>query len=534
MTRSILPASAAFLKKRVPGFAPALVLAAGLAAPLPAFAGNLYGLVIGIDDYQHITDLKGAVNDARDVAGTLEKLEASKVILLTDAEATRDNVFASWRELTELAGPGDTLVFHYAGHGARQEAILPGHEELDNMFLLAGFDETGPGVNERIIDNEVGHLLAEEREATVVFVADSCFAGDMARAADFRAEVNVRVADVRVDKSSDRIADRVRQLGEVEEDALQNVIWLYAQDRNKVTQEVRIGEELRGALSYAFSRALEGEADGDSDRVLNTAELKRYVNSSVKRHTERRQRPEVNAGSRDLEILLHDAAGTPAPSAGLPELTLYAAPGETIPALSGIRKVDSKAEADLIYDGDGASLVYKTGDVIASFPAPPSAEALQATVDKWRFLAFLIEFAETEGPELDLSDGSRTYVEGEQVTFSIRSSGNENVVLFNLASNGAVQLVGPVRRGKRGLAAGKLRPGRTDSFRSAVIPPFGADHLIAITTPSPMPDLVDAVQDAQQNNDLAALAKEIGHTLDGQSFGLDWVGLYTRAKGDLQ
>ena len=81
MTRSILPASAAFLKKRVPGFAPALVLAAGLAAPLPAFAGNLYGLVIGIDDYQHITDLKGAVNDARDVAGTLEKLEASKVIL---------------------------------------------------------------------------------------------------------------------------------------------------------------------------------------------------------------------------------------------------------------------------------------------------------------------------------------------------------------------------------------------------------------------------------------------------------------------
>ena len=62
------------------------------------------------ESYQHITDLKGAVNDARDVAGTLEKLEASKVILLTDADATRDKVFAAWRELTELAGPGDTLV----------------------------------------------------------------------------------------------------------------------------------------------------------------------------------------------------------------------------------------------------------------------------------------------------------------------------------------------------------------------------------------------------------------------------------------
>ncbi|MEE4015090.1 caspase family protein [Roseibium sp. FZY0029] len=522
------------IRSILPGFASALVLAAGLAAPLPAFAGNLYGLVIGIDDYQHITDLKGAVNDARDVAGTLEKLEARKVILLTDADATRDKVFAAWRELTELAGPGDTLVFHYAGHGARQEAILTGHEELDNMFLLAGFDETGPGVNERIIDNEVGHLLAEEKEATVVFVADSCFAGDMARAADLSAEVHVRVADVQIDTSSDRIAERVRQLGEVQEDALRNVIWLYAQDRNKVTQEVRIGDGLRGALSYAFSRSLEGEADADDDGVLNTAELKRYINTSVKRHTERRQRPEVNSGSRDLEILLQDAVDAPAPETGLPELTLYTEPGTILPSLSGIRKVDSKEEADLIYDGDGSSLVYKTGDVIASFPAPPSAETLQTTVDKWRFLAFLIGFAESEGPDLDLSDGSRTYSEGEQVTFSIRSSGNENVVLFNLASNGAVQLVGPVRRGKRGLAAGKLRPGRTDSFRSAVIPPFGADHLIAITTPSPLPDLVDAVQDAQQNNDLAALAEELKHTLNGQPFGLDWVGLYTRAKGDLQ
>ncbi|WP_417710009.1 caspase family protein [Roseibium aggregatum] len=524
------------IRSILPGFASAFVLAAGLAAPLPAFAGNLYGLVIGIDDYQHITDLKGAVNDAKDVAGTLEKLEARKVILLTDADATRDKVFAAWRELTELAGAGDTLVFHYAGHGARQEAILPGHEELDNMFLLAGFDETGPGVNERIIDNEVGHLLAEEKEATVVFVADSCFAGDMARAADLSAEVHVRVADFQIDKSSDRIADRVRQLGEVQEDALRNVIWLYAQDRNKVTQEVRIGDELRGALSYAFSRALEGAADADDNGVLNTAELKRYVNTSVKRHTERRQRPEVNSGSRDLEILLQDAAGAPAPAAdtGLPELTLYTEPGTNLPSLSGIRKVDSKEEADLIYDGDGSSLVYKTGDVIASFPAPPSAEVLQAAVDKWRFLAFLIGFAEAEGPELDLSDGSRTYAEGEEVTFSIRSPDHENAVLFNLASNGTVQLVGPVRRGKRGLAAGKLRPGRTDSFRSAVIPPFGADHLVAITTPSPLPDLVDAVQDAQENNDLAALAKELQYILNGQPFGLDWVGLYTREKGDLQ
>lgn len=528
MTEQAKTRNAAFLRS----FAIPLALGALLAAPLPAKAGNIYGLVVGIDAYEHISNLHGAVNDAMDVARTLEGLKARKVILLTDGAATREKIFSSWRSLTEEAGAGDTLIFHYAGHGARQDAIVPGHEDLDNMFLLAGFDESGPGVNERIIDNEVGHLLAEEKEATVVFVADSCFAGGMTRDVDPRTDVSLRVADVRIDPRGDTVADRVKSLGEVSDAELSRVIWLYAQDRNKVTQEIRIDDESRGALSYAFSRALEGEADGDGNKVLDTSELKRYVNRSVTRHSERRQRPEVNAGSRDLGIGLDETAAPPPPPQGLPDLTLYGDGSDALSGLDGIRMVDSKADADLIVDGKTGSLLYKTGDLVATLSENPSAPDLQKVVDKWRFLGFLSGFVSPDGPELALSNGSRTYTEGERVAFSILSPDKENVVLFNIASNGAVQLVSPVRSGGRGLAAGKLRPNAEEKFRSEVIPPFGADHLVAITSDGYRSDLVDTVKTAEADGDLGALVADLGSILKDKTVALDWVGLYSRAKGD--
>ena len=79
------------------------------------------------------------VNDVRDVFDALEGVGARNVRLLLNRDATREAIFANWHELTELAGERDTLIFHYAGHGGRHDAILKGHEAKDNVFLLSGF-----------------------------------------------------------------------------------------------------------------------------------------------------------------------------------------------------------------------------------------------------------------------------------------------------------------------------------------------------------------------------------------------------------
>jgi uncharacterized caspase-like protein len=501
-------------------------------APGPAVAGDLYALVIGIDRYSALSDLKGATNDARDVAGTLEAIGARKVTLLVNENASRDAIFAAWRDLTARATTGDTLVFHYAGHGARQPAILDGHEAFDNMFLLSGFTETGPGVNERLVDNEIGHLLAEEREATVVFVADSCFAGGMTRDTDPSVPVNVRVAQVALDPGADLIAERVKTLGEVDEKALEHVVWLYAQDQNKVTEEFRIGDKVRGALSFAFSRALEGAADRDRNAVLSTSELKRFINRTVKRYSERRQRPEVNAGSRDLSIPISAVPSTPDSSGdgGLPVLSLYRSPGTSDMHVQGVREVSDRAQADLVLDGGAGWLYNRTGDRVTPLTDGMRASDLQGAIDKWRFLEFLSRMKSSDDPEVSLSDGSRIYRAGERVTFQLASAAHDHVLLFNLASTGEVQLVAPVRTGDRGLAAGKLEAGRTERFTSQVVPPFGADHLVALTMPGPMSGPVSLLKLANGTKDLAPLADDLRVLLDNQSFGLDWVGLYTRER----
>ena len=115
-----------------------------IAVPGPSVAGDVYALVVGVDDYVHINPLAGAVNDARDVSDALAGIAARDVRVLLDRDATREAIFESWSELSEAAGTGDTLIFHFAGHGDRQDAILEGHELKDNMFLLSNFDVAGP------------------------------------------------------------------------------------------------------------------------------------------------------------------------------------------------------------------------------------------------------------------------------------------------------------------------------------------------------------------------------------------------------
>ena len=76
------------------------LLTAVLVCGQPSWAGDVYGLVVGVNEYTHITPpLTGAVNDARDVSDALQELSARDVRLLTDAEATRESIFP------ELEGP---------------------------------------------------------------------------------------------------------------------------------------------------------------------------------------------------------------------------------------------------------------------------------------------------------------------------------------------------------------------------------------------------------------------------------------------
>src|SRR5262245_49794394 len=167
---------------------------AGTLAALPITvpqveAAELYGMVVGIDDYVGTAnDLDGAVNDASDVAKSLKGLGAKDVVALFNAEATKGRIFSAWEDLVAKTKPGDTIIFSYAGHGGQEPEPQGRHDESDGMnenFLLGGFAPTGPGTKERVLDDEVFEWMkeADDKGVKVIFVADSCHSGGMERSA---------------------------------------------------------------------------------------------------------------------------------------------------------------------------------------------------------------------------------------------------------------------------------------------------------------------------------------------------------------
>jgi uncharacterized protein YndB with AHSA1/START domain len=118
-----------------------------LGASAPAWGADLYGLTIGIDDYEGIVnDLDGAVNDAKDVSQALESAGARKVVRLFNDDASKDAITSAWETLVAEAKPGDTIVFSYAGHGGQEPAPPSRHDKTTiESFLLGHFKPSGPG-----------------------------------------------------------------------------------------------------------------------------------------------------------------------------------------------------------------------------------------------------------------------------------------------------------------------------------------------------------------------------------------------------
>src|SRR5215213_5326104 len=244
----------------------ALLLAA---MPSAAFAKR-FALVIGINDYDPpINGLQGAVNDAQDIAQALGKSGVERLVLLTDKEATKAAVEAAWTGLLSEAKAGDNLIFTYAGQGSQEPARENDPDEpdgLDENFPLANYGLKAEAIAERIVDNEIAQWLkdAKAKKVRVIFVADACHSGTMNRAVS----LNLRYrATPRLDISQQDLLDFAPPKPDVSEriGADDNVTFLAGVSDERLVPEVEIEGKPRGALSFAFARALEGAADADGD-----------------------------------------------------------------------------------------------------------------------------------------------------------------------------------------------------------------------------------------------------------------------------
>ena len=538
----------------------AAVALGGLVAAAPgAGAQALRGLVVGIDDYAHIEDLRGAVNDARDIGQALAGIGVDDLTVLLDGDATRARIVAEWRGLLARAERGDTLVLAYAGHGGQEPERVPGTEPgdgKDEALLLGGFRSVGPGTRERIVDDELHQwfLDAGAQGLRVVFVADACHSGTLTRSlVDPRAPAPTYRTTPPYTLTGDALALDLLGLpekaatGEVGHGALAHVSFLAAAQDHQKVPEVAVGGEMRGALSYQFARALRGEADADGDGALRRGELWRFVLENVRMGSNSQQTPNLEPARRPDEVVLRLApppaapaatpasaaqdAAAPEPPAGAVRLSVLPAGAGTLAAvretLPNVRIVPQGKPVDLVWDAREEQVVTGMGDVAAHDVA---LGALPGVVGKWAAVAAVKALSARAPLRLRIiaHDGEArdgVHRRGDEITVRAEGLSHPRLTVFSLSGNGRVHYLYPLP----GDDPAGLVPGRPFELPTFVVtPPYGADHVVAVSAGGALDGLNAALQrlDGQVAAEKAvALLAEAKDGAAGWSSGVQ--GLYT-------
>jgi hypothetical protein len=510
-----------------------------LALPGLAFAAKTFGLVIGINDYAYVPTLDGARSDAADISSALSRMGVENVTTLLDRDATKQNVVAAWQSMLAQARSGDTLFISYAGHGAQAPERNAGEEKdkLDEFWVLPGFNPQNirETWHETVFDNELNTWFkdASSRGLHVVFVSDSCHAGGMDRA------VNGRMRYVDVGKSrilgelvSLMLKGQGGQAPQPEQSVLPaNVTLLAATGETLPVPEVVIDGRPRGALSWSVARALEGMADRDGDGVLTRTELEDYILATVRMRSESLQTPvftPVSAQSgREIVIALRqdqsvqvasqpEGQGAQRPVPMARELGFK--PILTVSVKGSELQPENTVKGRYSYEWDATKGIFKTpnGDVAGE---NISSYTVNDVVSKFILVDFLQAVASKKPGKSNIAPQKTLYYEGERIKFDSARGAFKNMLVFNLANTGEVQFLDMISNGDP--------TNKTFLKEMQVVAPFGADHLVTISTNAPLDYIGEAIERGVGSKELLQL---LSSRIDGVDAEVSVTPLYTRSK----
>lgn len=496
--------------------------------------GEVRGFVIGIDAYQHVRPLKGAVADARDIEHTLKEMGVHDVVTMIDEQANRAQLLRELSAMVARTNPNDLIFLSIAGHGTREPERVKGSQPngLENVFLLPGFEPTAEGSQQRVLGSEFNHFIKqfELRGAKVVFIADTCHGGGMARSIDPRAEE----MSFRQVPQYTLLVDTLKPVTDSEspqsELDLDRTAFLAAVDQNTKAPEVRIPgvDGLRGALSYAVSRALEGNADANNDGKVTVKELFENVRQVVYQLSDQRQIIVTrNSPGQSLDSSVVDLTRgvtmvggpnslPPSPPAPAAQSRVANASSSTAPtaatavksnppvfersttpirlaSLDGnpayfsklkfndtpVKTVSPTDNPDVIWDPASHDAIA-WGDVIAY---NVDAGDLSTVVDRTAAIREFKRFSTKSPQVMRMSPDDRQHHNAQTVEINLSDVAGRAVVLFNISGNGATQMLYPLGTDASPVRSNNLRvPLRIGE-------PFGAEQVIAITSDQRIPDL---------------------------------------------
>ncbi|MGO9411873.1 MAG: caspase family protein [Spirochaetia bacterium] len=268
-------------------------------------------LLVGINDYPGTqNDLMGCVNDITNVYDVLVKyygFKPSDVTLLADKRATTKAILDALGKLIASGSSGDTLVFHYSGHGSqvadpegdeadgKDEIICPYDFDWDKSYIkdddfarifkdlkkgvtlevILDSCHSGTGTREMILDRKSlagpeGGKLASSRLTTESLTASDLWSSPHC----IRPRYLAPPPDVAL--RADEIFGRELPLRRLAQGpAMNHVLWAACRD-NQYSADADVGGKPGGAFSYFFCRHIR-----DAEGRVGRSDLIKRVKASL-------------------------------------------------------------------------------------------------------------------------------------------------------------------------------------------------------------------------------------------------------------
>ena len=145
-------------------------------------------LLVGINNYQNVNNLKGAITDVhlqKELLVNRFGFNPRDILIVSDEsqiKPTREGILQAFEEhLIQQAKPGDTVVYHFSGHGSQVlEEDSPFEDNLNSTFLPNNRSISRTG-NQKIVSDITGKtlflLMSRIRTENLTVVLDSCYSG---------------------------------------------------------------------------------------------------------------------------------------------------------------------------------------------------------------------------------------------------------------------------------------------------------------------------------------------------------------------
>jgi hypothetical protein len=239
--------------------------------------GNVWAMIVGINEYPHVPKLKYAVNDALafyEVLTRVNRIPEENITLLLDDKATLNNLrSALGTKLKSRAGRDDMVIIYFAGHGATEpDTMSPDGDGLEKYLLPYNADLKDLYAS-ALPTREISHIFRRIRSDRLVFIADACYSGASGGRTVSLSGTRASISDAFLARMSSG----------------KGTVVLSASGPNEVSVEKDALQH--GVFTYYLIEALEGRADRNDDGLVTTDEVYDYVSTKVTLATNQEQHP---------------------------------------------------------------------------------------------------------------------------------------------------------------------------------------------------------------------------------------------------